>query len=347
MDADALDNWQQQLDELVALEAIYGAEQFTFQGCDGFPGDAQLATLTGCEPPVQPWTTKVEVVVHLDLPSERLALVMDLDKDWGGVSSSGTEGADATGGNGSGSSPAPAASVPEDSPTGHNCVAVGHVQHLPPILVKLQLGCRYPSHEPPGISLQAIWLTPSQQQALKRQLQSQWDEQGAGYPICFSWLDFLKTCSLETISVGAALHLAPGGMSGQRPASSSTASGDEIKSQPLDIRDSHAEAPPGSSCDGPSCAQQPAPREAAYSGRPPLPAMAAHQLAMQLLHYSTACEQDAFDHSRQRCDICFDQLLGKHHLRLLECHHHFCRECLAQHCSFQVRCCPLGCIQQF
>ncbi|KXZ48731.1 hypothetical protein GPECTOR_25g315 [Gonium pectorale] len=60
-------------------------------------------------------------------------------------------------------------------------------------------------------------------------------------------------------------------------------------------------------------------------------------LAVSLLRYSAAREQEKFNESNVRCPICFEEHLGSRCVRLPECRHAFCGGCLATHLRTQLR----------
>jgi E3 ubiquitin-protein ligase RNF14 len=82
------------------------------------------------------------------------------------------------------------------------------VQHLPPICLQLRMTAGYPSEQPPGVRLSAAWLSAAQASALESQLLQQWQEQGPGAPICYSWADWLQTHALMHLGVDQWLLLA-------------------------------------------------------------------------------------------------------------------------------------------
>ncbi len=83
------------------------------------------------------------------------------------------------------------------------------VTSLPPLNLRLVFPNSYPSAGPPAAAISAAWLAPEQAQHLQDHLYQIWDDQGSGLPICFTWLDWLQSCSLEHVNIQETLSLAP------------------------------------------------------------------------------------------------------------------------------------------
>jgi RWD domain len=51
------------------------------------------------------------------------------------------------------------------------------------------------------VKLAGSWLQSSQVEALQQHLDVLWQEQGAGSPICFTWLDWIKSSALGHLGI--------------------------------------------------------------------------------------------------------------------------------------------------
>lgn len=89
------------------------------------------------------------------------------------------------------------------------------VRWLPPLRVVITLPDDYPSAAPPNVSVHAGWLRAAQRAELEGGLLAAWREQGAGFPVIFSFLEWLRESALGALGVSDCLGLwspsAPGG----------------------------------------------------------------------------------------------------------------------------------------
>ena len=83
------------------------------------------------------------------------------------------------------------------------------VTSLPPLNLRLLFPQDYPSASPPGAAISACWLAPDQAQHLQDHLYEIWDDQGPGLPVCFTWLDWLQSSTMEHLGIHETLFLAP------------------------------------------------------------------------------------------------------------------------------------------
>ena len=80
----------------------------------------------------------------------------------------------------------------------------------------------------------------------------------------------------------------------------------------------------------------------------------AERRLMSLIRYSAAREAQLFRESSHTCHICFEDLLGRHFIKL-DCGHHFCRTCLSEQSRIHVesgslealKCPDTGCAAAF
>ncbi|MEW5320281.1 MAG: hypothetical protein WDW38_011363 [Sanguina aurantia] len=188
-------------------------------------------------------------------------------------------------------------------------------QKGPPRLLRLALHRTLDVHRPYPLAQQsstyhpsslpsALWLGAQQLQLLTAALLRQWEEQGPGVPIVYTWLDWLQSCALSELAVSDTLVLSP----------------------------QHEQVEPRSSGSSVTTA---AATSAAAASAPEPRAQSAEQVAGQVLRYCSRREAQVFARANQSCCICMEEYLGSSCLRL-ECEHHFCRGCLSQHCRTQL-----------
>ncbi|CAD7702988.1 unnamed protein product [Ostreobium quekettii] len=179
-DGDASENWQQQVEEIVALSAIYG-EDFRLVGSKGLPefleqGDLDISSLPDIELSCYDVTLEGEAYIYLEAPEGDVTV--RVDDGSADSSNAATEG-----------------------------LRAGQVEHLPPLSLGLTFHPAYPCSQPPNFRLSCIWLSNMQLSKLCGQLDELWVKDGAGMPICFTWIDWIKTSALEFLGIGATLLL--------------------------------------------------------------------------------------------------------------------------------------------
>ena len=194
-----------------------------------------------------------------------------------------------------------------------------HVQYLPPILLQLSLPAAYPSQQPPDVNLSASWLTQQHMQQLQQRLSQIWAN-SAGFPVCYTWIDWLQQDALAHLGVSDALTLS-------QCACASTTSSCAQKQKAcgsLETSPSQCQSPESESC----CAYSP-------SQQPPANV---EELLMKLLQYNAVEKQHAFQAGTWSCGICFEQFPGSCCIQAsLKCGHVYCRSCMAQHCGLHVK----------
>lgn len=216
-------NWQQQVDETLALEGIFGEDCFRLEAGEGVPGlladgHGQALPLEAVEvlaavaPPAAGWQLRCSLAVDVQPPLGRLLLLLPGE----GVQGAGPSAA-APRGSLDASSSSPATSAASGSTASSSAPGEASVQHLPPIHLRLCLHPAYPSRSPPRLlSLSAPWLAPSQAAALAEQLHGIWEEQGPGLPIIFQWAAWLQASALPHIGFTEALVLPHKGTAGSK-----------------------------------------------------------------------------------------------------------------------------------
>eukprot|EP01024_Parvocaulis_polyphysoides_P008087 TRINITY_DN12380_c0_g1_i1.p1 TRINITY_DN12380_c0_g1~~TRINITY_DN12380_c0_g1_i1.p1 ORF type:complete len:394 (-),score=33.61 TRINITY_DN12380_c0_g1_i1:393-1523(-) len=81
----------------------------------------------------------------------------------------------------------------------------------------------------------------------------------------------------------------------------------------------------------------------------------AEQIFVQLLRFDLVMQQQEFNRSLHTCEVCFEDKPGSQFVRIPECGHKFCLECLQAHCEVhiqegslsQLRCFDSDCKQGF
>ena len=156
--------------------------------------------------------------------------------------------------------------------------------------------------------MQGSWLSHQQQQALQQQLLDVWKEQGSGEAICYQWLEWLKTQTLEHLGIaGKLLLLQPPSV--QAAAPPAAAGGDGVSNSALDSQ------------------QYKQQQQAAASPE---------QVAMQVLMYNSSRKLEDFKAASWPCAICMESVPGSKCMQLPECGHVFCGGCLRQYCATLV-----------
>jgi E3 ubiquitin-protein ligase RNF14 len=231
---EALLDWQQQVDEVQALEAIFG-DDFRILECSGVgegtsdedaqcsdsqdaraqlqqePSDAACLALVEA-PACASWSIDCSLMVQMVPPGGSLRLQ---PQDCSSSSSGG--GLERSGGAGG---PPVANRGPSSSGGGGY-----QVQYLPPICMQLRLAAGYPGLRAPEVGLSALWLSSRQVAALKQQLLALWHEQGPGGAVCYTWADWLQSSALQHLGAAEALVLA------DKPVASSSSNGSSSREQ--------------------------------------------------------------------------------------------------------------------
>lgn len=166
------DDWQQQLDEVVALASILDTD-FTLTAGPEVSGDIEqdisaLALASPCSEQLE-----CTAVVHVAFPSGVMTIRDTLQ---------------------------PSSSTAGETQSGWP------VQHLPPILLQLSLPSTYPSEQPPNARINATWLTAHQIQQLQQHLLDMWNA-ASGLPICYTWVDWLQQDALVYLGISDTLDL--------------------------------------------------------------------------------------------------------------------------------------------
>ena len=332
--AELATNWEQQLEEIEALSAIYGPEDFwglrivRSDGiqAEGGPGGvgpdgaedaggavAALLSALALQPlPPGDWQVTANLRVQAELPPGGVLVQLGAQSRGSGAGAGPDCAAPAQGQAAEGSAPGKDAAVDPATPGNKNSSSGSssggggayHLQHLPPLGLRLRLGSGYPSCRPPEVSLSAAWLGPGQAEDLCCQLAQIWEEQGPGAPIIYTWADWLQGSALpRALAGGAALVLQPG------PSSSSDG--------------------PALGGQGPDGGEQPGGSGGGGGG-------GGEAQLLSLLRYSAGREAAAFRAALHTCCICLEDRRGSEFVRL-ECRHQCCQACLAAAAQLHVQ----------
>lgn len=254
---DPLGDWQQQVDEVQALEAIFGPD-FHLLDASGLAGSGGGPSGSGSSSAAAAGDDDEgagRLPQHAPLDAAALALLgppLSCSDDSAGGSASGGWALDCSllvqmeppggslrlllppeAGAGDGSSgDAAAAAADAAAAGGGGSAGEGgggyRVRHLPPICLQLRLGPGYPSACAPEVGLTATWLSSRQAAELEGQLAALWAEQGPGAPVVYSWADWLQSSALAHLGAADALALeaepaSSGGGGGQDAAAAEAA----------------------------------------------------------------------------------------------------------------------------
>lgn len=65
----------------------------------------------------------------------------------------------------------------------------------------------YPQSKAPSFALSGIWLSEAAKGSVHKLLEALWVENGPGVPICFAWIEALKSTLLESIGASEQLMI--------------------------------------------------------------------------------------------------------------------------------------------
>lgn len=166
------ENWSAQVDELLALEAIYGRD-FQLLSIAGLSvseeSSLDLLGLSSQEAPSTSWAVSFQLSISPDPPPS--------DGCW----------------------PIECGEEKELKEQG--------IRYLPPFMLSVQLTPAYPSDKPPLFNLTSNWLSTSHIAQLEAKLDFIWSsEQGRGLPVIHSWTSWLQSEAIPELLTGG-----PGG----------------------------------------------------------------------------------------------------------------------------------------
>ena len=201
----------------------------------------------------------------------------------------------------------------QDDTSDHSSDAGCTIQHLPPVLMHIDMPSNYPSEQPPIVQLSAPWLTHEQVQQLHQHLSQLWDEAPGQMPICYTWIDWLQQDSLDHMGLSDAINLsafAPelSAATQQTAPTASSSNHDHSSADTHSLKAGHDQT------------QSP------------------EEVLVTLLQFDVAEKQHAFREGTWPCGICFDQVPGRQCVQAsLKCGHVYCQDCMRQHCALHVK----------
>lgn len=178
------------------------------------------------------------------------------------------------------------------------------IRFFPPVTVEFHLPPEYPSSSPPRICVVSNWLSPVQMLKVWSHLHTLW-KSDQGYGVLFEYAEFLRSSLLSMVvgsGEGARLDvsclLRRRGCAGRsRPTIAPTGA---VRSR------YRLTLPPGT------------------------------DVRLALTRYQQECELRVFQEGRFSCGVCGEEVSGRLCLRLTQCAHVFCRQCLSQYYSLLI-----------
>lgn len=296
--------WQQQVEEVIALQAIL-AEDFRLMTNDYITDEvAQYPEqLMDLAPPSAPLSCEIDV--HVECPVSGLEVRIQ----------------------------APVTAGPAAAGPSGGTMNAGQVHYLPPLTLDLRFGAHYPTLGPPEVRLRAAWLPRSQLDslaaALLRPLEDgpvPWVEPGG--PVCYAWADWLRGSALAVLGINSALTLVREPEDG-RDGDWAQARGAEGESDSSVHSEFESESPAGSSRADGECESRSEGNEGIDSEL--------ESLAEWLLRYDAERRAEAFRAAAWPCAVCLERVPGGDCIRVDPCGHVFCRPCLATMCGVLVQ----------
>lgn len=244
------------------------------------------------------------------------------------------------------------------------------IRHLPPLCLRLTFPSDYPNSVPPVFQLTALWLSASHTDVLSAELSAQWEAQGPGMPICYSWIEWLQSSCLEAIGVTTHFNLTQLVDSGC--CADSTTPGQQGQGRNGDDHTHHHEGFSGPAsdqrhtvpCNGSmtsstssSCFALPCQQSQLLGGQPTLSASEhsedsgasgddealvgpgisdVHEMMAKLAQFDASRDFMLFLQTSHLCPVCYEDTPGRHCMRLEGCSHTFCVECVTTHARMHV-----------
>ena len=312
------DTWIVQVDELQALESIWG-DSFSIISAEGIPLPKENE---GCEEPIRRPITP-SLLYDANCPTGDWKITFQLCVDIHQHFNSGWPVAIENLVDSEKSS-----DVAED--TSENIGPVYQVCHLPPIHLYLTYTSEYPYYQAPDVRLSAIWLNKQQSTYLETRLMHHWEESGNGLPIVYIWTDWLQHSGVmellenkEGCSDTGTLILRHDNVD---------CSGETFKriensfDSMLHIRESDGPDDKLSQYSSGSTTQLKFEEER----------LRLEKKLITMLRYDAAQKYRIFTQQTHVCGVCFDEVKGADFVRL-DCRHFFCRSCVGEQARINVR----------
>uniref|UniRef100_A0A8C5KCS6 E3 ubiquitin-protein ligase RNF14 n=2 Tax=Jaculus jaculus TaxID=51337 RepID=A0A8C5KCS6_JACJA len=207
------------------------------------------------------------------------------------------------------------------SNSSNECPALGRdfehtICYLPPLVLNFELPPDYPSSSPPSFTLTSKWLSPAQLSALCQHLDNLWEEH-RGSVVLFSWLQFLKTETLEYLNIVSPFELKMGSQN--------------------KVQRRVAEASSNTELDLGGAAGSDVEQEEAVDERAVQDVESLSSLIQNILDFDQAQQTKCFNSKLFLCNICFCEKLGSKCMCFLDCKHVYCRACLKDYFEIQIR----------
>lgn len=213
------------------------------------------------------------------------------------------------------------------------------VEHLPPLYLHFTYPSTYPSEHPPNFTLSCKWLNRAQLTQLCTQLDAQWEE-NKGSVIMFTWAQFLKDSSLESLGFTDELNLdiikpvqsinIGDGALQQEVQGETGANGDEGKI----CDNSHSDN--SGKTEGAAVVSEAGHGSLSLDSRT-IQDIAPNTNMLRLLRdYDEDMRRKVFSNKNFECKVCFMDKLGSHCLEFWPCHHVYCKDCMASYFEVQI-----------
>eukprot|EP01026_Neomeris_dumetosa_P076861 TRINITY_DN82777_c0_g1_i10.p1 TRINITY_DN82777_c0_g1~~TRINITY_DN82777_c0_g1_i10.p1 ORF type:complete len:570 (-),score=70.59 TRINITY_DN82777_c0_g1_i10:386-2095(-) len=192
------------------------------------------------------------------------------------------------------------------------------ISYLPKAELWLRLGPSYPRQQPPEFEIEALWLNQQQMQSIKEKFLEIWkekQEEEQGSVVIFEWVDWLSSSVLEYLGCDRVMCI-----------ESSQEYGGLVDEEEIAPERGRL-ATLGGATSGGFDAQ----------GNSTQFEDLAEQVFVQLLRFDNVLKTKHFNSTLHTCLICFDNKQGSDFIRLEDCIHKFCLECLMSHCKLHVQ----------
>ncbi|XP_061739858.1 E3 ubiquitin-protein ligase RNF14-like isoform X2 [Nerophis ophidion] len=238
------------------------------------------------------------------------------------------------------------------------------ISFLPAIHLDFEFPEDYPSSSPPSFTLCCVWLTHNQLASLGSQLFDLYRATG-GEVVLFSWVQFLREDALGFLNIRSLLELPNERSSPYQSKDTISASIPETNQirltsgskdaepcqHPDNLMDNSHEDSRGDVApeSGKSRKDSPIPlgeeeacRKGARNASAPdqpvfdLPLTPVQALVSEILVHDAAQTHKVFQSTVFDCSVCFLSYLGSECVRIQDCGHVFCQDCLAEFCKLRI-----------
>lgn len=160
-----MSGWWEQLDEVEALQSIYGEERFSFR-VDGLVGvgeeeDCLVERLRGLEPGPRAWSMTCQIDIEVEVPCGEIGI-----------------------------------SRGDESVSGAAVVAT--VKHVPPVRISVFMQPGYPEHDRPTFQVSSCWLDNAMTSRIEEELDA-WEVDGS--PVVFACCEHVRCMLVESGSL--------------------------------------------------------------------------------------------------------------------------------------------------